>query len=102
MNNPFEHLDNRLQQIEELQYILLGELKKLQSPEKDYLNIDEASKLLSLSKKTLHNFTSQGKIPHFKKGNRLYFERTKLLEWLTSERDMFKIKTPTKRVGANG
>ncbi|MDW8297529.1 MAG: helix-turn-helix domain-containing protein [Raineya sp.] len=96
MINPFEHLNQSLCEILQAIMNLTIEVRQLRMSDKEYLNIDEASKLLSLTKKTIHNFTSQGKIPHFKKGKRLYFERQKLLEWLTAERNAFNSKKKNK------
>jgi excisionase family DNA binding protein len=89
MINPYELLANKLDNLEKMIYEVLHAQKCAINPDKDILNISEASKLTSIATKTIYNFTSQNTIPHFKKGRRVYFEREKLLTWLVSERDTF-------------
>ena len=48
------------------------------------LSIKEASEFLNLARQTIYGFTSQNLIPHTKKGKKLYFNKTELLEWLKS------------------
>ena len=60
--------------------------------EKEILNVKESADFLNLAVQTIYTFTSQGKIPHFKKGKRLYFHRSELLEWLTSGRSAHKFR----------
>lgn len=52
----------------------------------DYLNIEEASKLLNLAKATVYALSASGKIPVIKKGKRLYFTKQELIEWLNKGR----------------
>ncbi len=46
------------------------------------LNIKEAADFLKLAITTLYEKTSRKLIPHFKKGNKLYFQRDELIEWI--------------------
>ena len=55
--------------------------KQEQAPE--ILNFKEACSLLSCSGSLLYKLTASRKIPHSKRGKKLYFERKKLLEWMT-------------------
>lgn len=48
----------------------------------DLICIDEAADLVGLSKQTLYTRTSQGTIPHHKRGKRLYFSRIELDKWI--------------------
>ena len=48
----------------------------------EILTIEQASKLLNLAKPTIYTLTSKAKIPHFKKGKKLYFKRSELLQWI--------------------
>lgn len=50
------------------------------------LTINEAAALVGLAKATLYKLTSAGKIPHSKRGKKLYFEREALEAWLTQDR----------------
>jgi excisionase family DNA binding protein len=55
----------------------------------DPLDIKQAAGFLKLKITTLYEKTSQRLIPHFKKGNKLYFNRAELEEWVKTG----KIKT---------
>lgn len=46
--------------------------------------IDVAMKITGLAKPTIYGLASERKIPHSKKGKRLYFSRKELIEWLKS------------------
>src|SRR5690349_15198461 len=52
----------------------------------DILNVSEAAIFLKLQISTLYEKTATRLIPHFKKGNRLYFYRSDLEEWLREGR----------------
>lgn len=56
---------------------------------RDILDIKQASDFLRLKLNTLYEKTSQKIIPHFKKGNKLYFNRAELQAWVTDG----KVKT---------
>lgn len=49
-----------------------------------FMNIDETSKLIDLSKPTVYGLVHQNKIPYHKKGKRLYFLKSEILAWLKS------------------
>ena len=49
---------------------------------KQLLTIDEACKLLTLSKPTIYRMTCLKKIPHIKLGQRVMFDEDQLEEWL--------------------
>ncbi len=52
--------------------------------EKDkILSIQEASDFLNLAKQTLYSFTSKNVIPFLKKGKKLYFRKSDLINWLS-------------------
>lgn len=69
--------------------ILSEDLKNLKSDLPDILNIKEAAAFLKLKITTLYEKTSLKVIPHFKKGNKLYFKRKELEEWIKTG----KVKT---------
>jgi len=56
--------------------------------EDEILNIDQAAEFLKISKSTLYTLTSQKRIPHFKKGKKLYFKLSELLLWIESGKKM--------------
>jgi hypothetical protein len=61
--------------------------KKEQLPE--ILNAEQAAGFLRLKITTLYEKTSRRLIPHFKKGNKLYFHLAELRQWITEG----KVKT---------
>jgi len=52
--------------------------------EKEYLTPDDACEFIQLAKPTLYTLTSKNLIPFIKKGKKLYFKRSDLIEWLNS------------------
>jgi hypothetical protein len=48
----------------------------------EFLNINQAAIFLDLAKQTLYGFTSKGLIPHLKRGKKLYFKKSQLINWL--------------------
>lgn len=59
--------------------------EKTQQPDK-FLSIQEAAKFLSLSVPTMYTKVSTGKLPYMKRGKRLYFSESELIEYLKSGR----------------
>ena len=49
------------------------------------LSIDEAVAFTGYSKSAIHSATSKDTIPHFKRGNKLFFYRDELADWLKSD-----------------
>ncbi len=69
---------------------IINELGINSKPEtRDILDVKQASDFLRLKLTTLYEKTSQKIIPHFKKGNKLYFNRNELQKWVTDG----KVKT---------
>lgn len=58
----------------------------------DILDVKQAANFLRLQVTTLYEKTSQRTIPHFKKGNKLYFNRTELQTWVEEG----KVKTTSE------
>jgi len=50
--------------------------------ESEYVDLDEACKILMKSKATIYGMTSSQKIPFYKRGKKLYFKKEELLQWL--------------------
>ena len=53
-----------------------------QGQEKDFLNIKEVAALTGIPTNTIYKLTANGKIPHSKIGQRLYFKRSRIVDWL--------------------
>ena len=88
MNNPFETIDARLSNIENLLLDLKHTPKETGNlPESDqFLTIQQAGEMLCLSVPTLYGLVHDAKIPVSKKGKRLYFSKHELTEWIKTGR----------------
>lgn len=64
----------------------LEEMRNEMYQSKPLLFIDEIVVLTGLSKSSIYKLTSARKIPHFKSGKRLIFDRREIMDWLTSNR----------------
>jgi len=72
---------------------IIGEdLKQVNPSPPDLLNVDEAALLLKYEVSTLYEKTSKKQIPHFKKGNTLYFDKNELIKWIKAG----KVKTKSE------
>lgn len=61
--------------------------KTIIAPEQaEILNVKEAAEYLRFKVSTLYEKTSLKQIPHFKKGNKLFFKRQDLKEWVQQGR----------------
>ena len=58
----------------------ISENKK--STMEDFLSIDQASKIVNLSKATIYGLTHKNAIPFYKNGKRLHFLKSELLTWV--------------------
>lgn len=77
-----KNIDERLDRMEEL-------LNKTFRPEisgEDYISAKAASVLLKFTLSTLYSKVCKREIPFYKQGNRLYFSRTELLDWIKNGR----------------
>lgn len=88
MNNPFEIIEARLSNIENLLLDLKQNDKKSQeAPDPDKpLTIRQAAELLGLAVPTLYSKVSRGEMPCWKSGKRLLFSRSILMEYLQQDR----------------
>ncbi len=55
-----------------------------------FMNMEECSKFLGLSKNSLYILTSKKEIPFYKIGKRILFDKGEVYNWITTN---FKIKT---------
>ena len=88
-NFRFEDLPNIMAENNKL----LSEVKELLSvavtPQKipsDLLSISEASDLLKLSIPTIYSKVCKRELPYFKRGNKLYFNKIELLDYVKAGR----------------
>lgn len=86
--NPFDEITTRLQRIEKC----LTEIQKSSSTnqvdpeEENPVNIIEAANILKLAVPTLYGLVHKRQIPFYRRGGRLYFFRSQLLEYIKSGR----------------
>ena len=57
-----------------------------QEEQEEILNADQAAKLLKIAKQTLYSKTSRQEIPFMKRGKKLIFKKSDLLEYLEKGR----------------
>lgn len=50
------------------------------------VTIDEVVKITGLTKPTLYGYAQRSEIPYHKKGNRLYFFKSEIIEWIKAGR----------------
>jgi excisionase family DNA binding protein len=87
MTNPFETLEARLSNIENLLLDIKHQPDQAESGTGDkFLNVKEAAEFLCLTKPTIYGKVSRGELPVMKRGNRLYFSREELTVYLKEGR----------------
>jgi len=82
MNNPFESINARLNNLEALSLETLQHLRGASKPADEIGGIALAQDITRLSKARIYALVSARKIPHSKRGNKLYFTRADLLAWV--------------------
>lgn len=88
MDNPFNSLEARLSNIENLLLDIKHEKKQPQptEPEDKLLTVREAAEFLNLAVPTIYTNVAQGKLPSMKIGKKLYFSKKDLLHNLRTTR----------------
>jgi excisionase family DNA binding protein len=85
MNNPFETINARLSNLEALTLEALNCLRATPATSAPEVGgIELAQEVTRLSKPRIYALVSARDIPHAKRGNKLYFNRTELLEWVAA------------------
>lgn len=85
MNNPFDLIDLRLSNIETL-LLDIKHSPREQPDNGELLTITQAGEIINLTVPTIYSLVSKKLIPHNKKGKRLYFLKSELLDWIKSGR----------------
>jgi excisionase family DNA binding protein len=73
MYNPFETIEQRLSNIENL--LLDIKFKPIEEPQNENLTVKEASVLLKVSEQSIHNYIKKGFLPAQKVGRILLIKR---------------------------
>ena len=56
----------------------------------ELLDVTQTSQLIKLTKPTLYGLVHRNKIPFYKKGKKLYFYRSEILNWINSGKSTTK------------
>ena len=86
MNNPFETINARLSNIENLLLDLKHPENSKQPESDEFLNLDQVCGMLDLSKPTVYSLVSRREIPHTKRGGRLRFLKSEINAWITKSK----------------
>jgi excisionase family DNA binding protein len=87
MENPFLSIIERLEEVD----VKLSRLLQAQEAHGLYrsdelLNINEVAEFLDESVQSIYSRTSKRTIPFYKKGKKLLFKKTEILDWLDGQR----------------
>lgn len=85
MNNPFEIIEERLSNIENLLLDIKHKPTQEQvlvEPEDKLLNVRETAMFLDLTVPTIYSKVSRGELPCMKRSKRIYFSKVDLMEYL--------------------
>lgn len=66
------------------------------TPEDEFLNIDELSKFIGLTKPTIYGHVHRNTIPFIKKGKMLRFSKQDILNWLETGKSTSKQELDSK------
>ena len=88
MNNPFEVIEARLNNIETLLLDIKHNPKEQsqQAETDELLTVQDAAKLLSLTVPTVYGLISKGELPVMKRSKRCYFSKVELIDYLKQGR----------------
>lgn len=88
MENPFEIIIERLDNLEKLLLELSSKISNPTNPtdQEKLMGIDELSEYLKLAKPTIYQKTSSREMPSIKIGKRLYFKKSDIDSWLIQGR----------------
>lgn len=88
MNNPFESIEARLNNIESLLLDIKHNKKEPtpNTPEDELLTVPQAAEFLQLTVATIYSKVSRQELPVMKRGKRLYFSKKELVAYLQAGR----------------
>ena len=114
MQNPFEEINTRLDEIENAIFTLESKIKihetalkkavdslktitlSSAAPKKRYLNVAESAQYLGIARNTMYRY--RYRLPYIKKGGRLYYLSTDLDEYLENKKLRNKWKPKPKYI----
>lgn len=83
MDNPFKELDRKLDSLSDKVEGLRSQIID-QMPRKDILTLEGVEKYTGLKQTTLLKHKRSGELKSYKKGGRLYFYLSDVIDWLTN------------------
>ena len=88
MENPFEIIEQRLNNIENQLSELLKMAKApiLKEVTEEIMTVEQLSDYLTIARQTIYEKCSKKEIPYFKAGKRLYFKKSVINDWINSGR----------------
>jgi excisionase family DNA binding protein len=88
MNNPFEVIESRLNNIETILRDIKNRPKEQGScfETDELLTVQDTAKFLSLSVPTVYSLISKGELPVMKRSKRCYFSKIELINYLQQGR----------------
>jgi excisionase family DNA binding protein len=90
MNNPFESIEARLSNIENLLLDLKHAPKDIKSEldtaGNELMTVHQCAEFLSLAVPTIYSMVSRGQLPFMKRSKRIYFSRSELMDYLKEGR----------------
>ena len=81
----FENLPNAVAELQKGQSEILALLSNKAEPQPEIetpIQLDEVVPITGLTKPTLYGYVQRNKIPYHKKGNRLYFFKSEIIDWI--------------------
>ena len=88
MENPFEIIEQRLNNIEnQLSELLkMAKAPTLKEATEEIMTVEQLSDYLTIARQTIYEKCSKKEIPYFKAGKRLYFKKSVINDWINSGR----------------
>lgn len=74
------------EEVSELKRLLIEKQEQPQAEPEQFLTIKEAAEILCLAVPTVYSKVHRGELPVMKRGNRLYFLRTELMDYIKQGR----------------
>ena len=81
----FENLPNAVAELQKGQSEILALLSNKAEPKPEIetpIQLDKVVPITSLTKPTLYGYVQRNEIPYHKKGNRLYFFKSEIIDWI--------------------
>ena len=84
MENPFEIIEQRLNNIEnQLSELLkMAKAPTLKEATEEIMTVEQLSDYLTIARQTIYGKCSSKEIPYYKRGKRLYFKKSEINNWI--------------------